>query len=190
MAALSKSSWWLLALGGVAAIVLGVLTAAWPGITVVVLMVLFGVLAFVHGVFAVGGSLLNREAYKHWWLMLLGGLASIVVGILVFAWPGITALVLLYLIAAWALLIGIVSIIIAIRMRKEIKSAWMPILIGIISVAFGIVAFAWPIAGALTIVWLIALFAISFGILLLALAHMARSERKQSKQIEEQEHGA
>ena len=175
MKASLKGAWWLLALGGVVAILFGVIAFAWPGPTVAVLMVLFGSLALVNGAIATTGSLTNREAYKHWWLTLLGGLVSIVVGILAFLWPGLTALVLLYLIAAWALVIGILGIIIAIQLRKQIEGELILILSGIISVLFGLIAFIWPVAGALTILWLIALYAILIGVLVLALAYKVRS---------------
>ena len=170
-----KRGWWLLALAGVVAILFGVIAFAWPAPTVLVLMVLFGCLALVYGVFATFGSLTNRVAYEHWWLTLLGGLASIAVGILAFVWPGLTALVLLYLIAAWAVVLGILGIVMAVRLRKQIKGELILILCGIISVLFGLVAFIWPVAGALTILWLIALYAIFMGVLLLALAYRARS---------------
>jgi uncharacterized membrane protein HdeD (DUF308 family) len=131
-----------------------------------------------YGLFAVVASLGNRKHYKRWWLLLLAGLASIIVGVVALAWPGLTALALLYLIGAWAVVTGILQVSAAIRLRKEIRGEWLLALGGIASVIFGVLLFVWPAAGALAILWLIATFALIIGILLIIHAFQVRRRRK------------
>ena len=178
MATLLKRTWWVLLLQGLAAVLFGVVALVWPDITLASLVLLFGAYALVDGVFAVVGSLVHRKEYEDWWLVLLAGLASIAVGILTFIQPGITALSLLFLIAAWALVIGVLTIVKAIQLRKEIEGEWLLILAGIASVLFGLFVFALPGAGALSLIWLIATYAIVYGVLQVILALRVRSWAK------------
>jgi uncharacterized membrane protein HdeD (DUF308 family) len=178
MANLLKRTWWVVLLEGLAAVLFGVLALVWPDITLATLVLLFGAYVLVDGVFAVVGSLVHRKEYEDWWLMLLTGLLSIAVGILTFVQPGITALSLLFLIAAWALVIGVLTIIQAIQLRKVIEGEWLLILSGIASVLFGLFVFARPGAGALSLIWLIAIYAIFYGALQVILAFRARSWAK------------
>jgi uncharacterized membrane protein HdeD (DUF308 family) len=178
MATLLKRTWWVVLLEGLAAVLFGILALVWPGLTLATLVLLFGAYALVDGVFAVVGSLVHRKEYEDWWLVLLTGLVSIAVGILTFVQPGITALSLLFLIAAWALAIGVLTIVKAIQLRKEIEGEWLLILSGIASVLFGLFVFARPGAGALSLIWLIATYAIVYGGLQVLLAFKARSWAK------------
>jgi uncharacterized membrane protein HdeD (DUF308 family) len=162
-------NWWILAIRGVAAILFGIGAFLWPGITLTVLVLLFGAYALVDGVFAV------RKEQERWWMMILEGLAGIALGVLTFVWPGITALVLLYFIAAWSIVTGAFEIAAAIRLRKEIEGEWMLALAGIASMLFGILLVVLPGPGALALIWLIGAYALVFGILLLMLAFRLRS---------------
>jgi len=172
-----QEPWWSLLLRGIFIIILGVLAFVWPGFTVLVLVFLFGAFAFVDGIFATVVSLSKRKDYNHWWLTMLGGLAGIVVGILIFVWPLISALVILYLIAAWLVVTGIIRIVTAIRARKEAAMGWS-LSLGIISVCFGAAIFLIPLAMLLAMLWIIAAFAIVIGIFLLVDAVQVRKRSK------------
>lgn len=162
-------NWWLVALRGVLAILFGILAYIWPGITLATLVLLFGAYSLVDGVFAVGKAVANRRGGFNWGL-LLSGIAGIIIGIIAFIMPEAVALALLYLIAAWAIITGIFQIVAAIQLRRDIPNEWLLILAGIASVIFGILCAIWPGASALAIIWLIAAYAIIFGVLLLILA--------------------
>ena len=162
-------NWWLFLIRGIAAIAFGVLAFMWPGLTLATLVLLYGAFALVDGVAAVIAAIRGGVPAPRWWLALVG-LCGIIVGVLTFAWPGITALVLLIFIAAWAIVMGLFEIVGAIRLRKEIDNEWMLILGGAVSVLFGILLLVRPGAGALAVVWIIAFYAILFGILNIAFA--------------------
>jgi uncharacterized membrane protein HdeD (DUF308 family) len=161
-------SWWLVLLRGIAAIVFGVLAFVWPGVTLLTLVLLYGAFALVDGVFSLIAAFTGKSSTA-WWLILVG-LLGIAAGVVTFAWPGISAVVLIMLIGAWAVVCGIFEIIGAIQLRKEIDNEWLLILSGIVSVLFGLGVMAFPGAGALALVWVIASFAIAFGVLWIALA--------------------
>ena len=133
----------MVALRGVFAIVFGVLAFLWPAIALTTLVLLFGIYALADGIFAVYTAVTHKIGAQRWW-MLFAGIAGIVAGVLTFTWPGITALTLLYLIAAWAIVTGIFEILAAIELRKELSHEWLLILSGIVSVAFGILVTANP----------------------------------------------
>ncbi|MGE3230225.1 MAG: HdeD family acid-resistance protein [Hyphomicrobium sp.] len=172
-----SGNWWLILIRGIAALVFGLLALFWPGITLVTLVLLYGAFALVDGVFALGAAIVGRvSATPRWWLAIVG-LLGIAAGALTFAWPGITALVLLFFIAGWSIAIGAFQIIGAIQLRKEIDNEWLLILSGALSVLFGLALFFWPGAGAMALIWLIALYAIVFGILIIAFAFRLRRQK-------------
>jgi uncharacterized membrane protein HdeD (DUF308 family) len=160
--------WWAVALRGVVAVIFGILAFAWPGITLTVLIVLFGAFALVEGIFAIISAI--RSHGNHVWLLLLQGIVGILAGLAAFFWPGMTALILVFIIAVWAILSGVLAIIGGIQMRQVIDDAWAWIVGGILSVILGVLLIAAPGAGALAVVWLIGAFAILFGISLFGLA--------------------
>ncbi len=157
-------NWWAVVLRGVLAILFGILALIWPGITLYVLVLLYGAYAFVDGIFALISVITNRTTSHRLWVVL-EGIAGIVVGILAFFVPGITAFALLYLIAAWAVITGILEILAAIELSKEITNEWLLALGGILSVIFGVLIFLFPGAGALGVIFGIAAYAITFGII-------------------------
>jgi uncharacterized membrane protein HdeD (DUF308 family) len=178
MTAILARNWWLLAIRGVAAILFGIGAFLWPGITLAVLVLMFGAYAFVDGIFAIIAGVAARKEQERWWMMILVGIAGIITGVLTFMWPNITALVLLYFIAAWALVTGVLEIAAAIRLRKEIEGEWLMIVAGIASVIFGVLLLIMPGAGALAVAWIIGSYALLFGILLLVLAFRLRSMKE------------
>jgi uncharacterized membrane protein HdeD (DUF308 family) len=134
-----------------------------------VLVLIFGAYVPVDGSFAVVSGVTNRGARAEWWLLVLEGLAGIAVGILTLVWPQLTELVLLYLIGIWAVMTGALEIIVAVRLRRELQGEWLLIFTGLLSAAFGVIVMLSPDAGTLAIVWLIGVFAIIFGVMLVAL---------------------
>lgn len=163
-------NWWALLLRGIASIVFGVLAFAWPGITILSLVILYGAYALVDGAFALYAAISgNGGAGSRWWLAIVG-IAGILAGLYAFFLPGAAALILLTLIAAWAVVSGVFEIVGAIRLRKEIDNEWMLILHGVLTVLFGVVLFAMPGAGAIAMIWVIGAYAIAAGVILSALA--------------------
>ena len=160
--------WWVLVLNGVCAIAFGILAFSWPGLTLFALIMLFAVYCIADGVTAIIAAF-NKKERGHWFSMLLIGVVSILAGLGAIAWPGLTAIALVMVIAAWAIVKGVVEIVAAIELRKEIANEWLLVLAGIVSILFGIVLFARPGEGALTLVWVIGFFAIARGALLVML---------------------
>ena len=164
-------NWWMFAVRGVAAIIFGVLALIWPGQTLQALVLVFGAFALVDGIFAVIVGIASRRYFERWWAVLLEGVAGVVIGLVTFFWPNITGLALLYLIAAWALITGIFEIVAAIQLRRVITGEWMMILGGLLSIIFGVLLFVFPSAGAISLVWVIGIYAIVFGILEIVFAY-------------------
>jgi len=157
-------NWWAIVLRGVCAVLFGLGAFAWPGITLAVLVMFYGAYALVEGAFAVAGAIMGRRAGAFPWGVLLSGLAGIAIGVITFMSPQITAIALVYLIAAWAVLRGVFEIVAAIQLRKEIENEWLLGLAGALSVVLGLWLFAAPGAGAVALLWWIGAFAIVFGI--------------------------
>jgi uncharacterized membrane protein HdeD (DUF308 family) len=169
-------NWWVLALRGLAAIVFGVLAFVLPGITLWALVILFGAYMLVDGIFAIVTSVRVAGREARWWLLLIEGVLGVLAGLVAAFLPGLTALALLYFVAAWAIVTGILEIVGAIRLRQEIEGEWALGLSGALSVLFGVLLIVIPApAGLLSLVWLIGAYALAFGVLLLVLAFRVRS---------------
>jgi uncharacterized membrane protein HdeD (DUF308 family) len=167
--------WWVLALRGVLAILFAVIAFSWPGITLLSLVWIWGAYAFVEGVFTLVAAARAAEQSQRWGMLLLEGLCGIAAGIIAFAWPGITALVFVYLLAAWAIVTGILEIVAAVRLRKMIQGEWLLGLGGVLSVLLGLFIMARPGAGLVAWVWVIGIYALLFGIVQIALALRLRT---------------
>jgi len=163
--------WWLLLLRGLAAVAFGVIAFVWPGPTLAALTLLWGIYALADGIFALWAALAARggDTGTRWWLALVG-VAGILAGLIAFFYTGMTALVLLMFIAAWAIIIGVFQIWGAFELRKVLDDAWLLGLNGVLAIAFGVLVVARPGAGALAVVWMIGWFAVVFGILNIAAA--------------------
>jgi uncharacterized membrane protein HdeD (DUF308 family) len=156
-------NWWVFVLQGALAVLFGLLALVQPGIALEALVLLFAIWALVNGILALIYSVGAAEAHEPWWPFLLTGLLGIAAGLLTLRWPGITALTLLFVIAYWSIFTGILQIVAAIRLRREVKGEWWLILSGILSVVFGLLLVIFPGSGALAVVWLIGIYAILFG---------------------------
>jgi len=174
MMGLLARNWGWIVLRGVAAIVFGVLAFVRPGITLSVLVLLWGAYALVDGLLALSAGFKIKDGGKPMWSLILVGLVGIAAGVVTFLWPGMTALVLLTFIAAWALITGIFQVVAAIRLRKVIANEWLLGLSGLLSIAFGALLLARPGAGALAVIWTIGWYAILLGVLLLMLGFRLR----------------
>lgn len=170
-------SWWLLALQGVVAIAFGVLAIMWPGLTLLWLVALFAAYALLQGGAAIFASIRGRRVESKWWVVLLLGLVSVVAGVLAIFYPAITALMLILLMGANALVNGVLQLVVAVRLRRQIRREWLLMASGIISIIFGALVMLFPAGGALAMVWLVSFYAVLTGVLLLALAFRARSWR-------------
>lgn len=169
-------NWWLILLRGICAILFGVLTFAWPGISLVTLILLYGAYALVDGVFALWAAITGGAPAPRWWLALVGVL-GILAGLAAMILPGMTAIVLVLFIAGWAIAIGVIQIVGAIRLRKEIDNEWWLIAAGALSVLVGLIIAIRPGAGALGLLFLIGAYAIVYGAMLVGLALRLRRHR-------------
>jgi uncharacterized membrane protein HdeD (DUF308 family) len=187
---LMTQNWWAIALRGLVAVLFGIAAFIWPGITLWVLVAIFGAYALVDGIFAVIEAFRRDVVGERWWALLFEGFVGIAIGILTFTWPRLTAMGLLYLIAFWAIVTGVFEVITAIRLRHEIRGEWMMGLIGVLSVAFGFLLVAFPLAGALSVVLIIGLYAVVTGALMIALGFKLRSLRHPGGEIPHVGHAA
>jgi uncharacterized membrane protein HdeD (DUF308 family) len=170
---------WALGLQGVASVAVGVMILAWPGISVYALTIVFGAYSLATGIVELGTAFTSKGKEERGWL-ILAGLLGIVVGVLVFAWPGISALALLYVIGAYAVGLGILFVGASFQLPLNGRDTALMILTGLVAIAFGIVIFAKPGAGALAVLALIAAFALVTGIseLVVAIGGEKLLERK------------
>ncbi len=162
----------LLALSGVASIVFGTTVLLWPGISLISLTLLFGAFAFVYGTFAIGAGLyMLAQRSTDWVPYVAGGVAGVIIGVITYVAPAITDLTLVYLVAAWAFVIGIFEVIAAIDMRGALPGAIWLGLAGALSVVFAVVVAFRPGAGMLTILWLVGFYGILAGVTRLVAAY-------------------
>jgi uncharacterized membrane protein HdeD (DUF308 family) len=159
-------NWWLILLRGICAVIFGVLTFIWPGLTLLTLVLFYGAFSLLDGAFSIAAAVKGGAPMPRWWLALVG-LLGIGVGIITLAWPQITGIVLLMFIAGWAIASGLLQIIGAIALRKEIEGEWWLVASGILSVVFGVLLIMYPGAGALSLAFVIGAFAVAYGILLI-----------------------
>jgi uncharacterized membrane protein HdeD (DUF308 family) len=166
--------WWVLLLRGIAAIVFGILAIALPGLTLFMLVITFGIYTLFDGVIEIWSGFSTRDTNDRWWTDILIGVAGVIAGILIMALPGVTAVVAIYFIGAWMVVTGVLQIIAALRLRQEISNEWWLVLSGVLSVIIGLYFLAFPGDGAVSLVWIIGIYAILFGAMLVVLAFRAR----------------
>jgi uncharacterized membrane protein HdeD (DUF308 family) len=167
-------NWWALALRGLFAILFGLIAFTMPGVTLAALVLLFGAYAVVDGVLAIIAGIRAAERHERWWPFAIEGLADLFAGFIAFVIPLATALALLYLVGVWAMFTGIVRIVAAVRLRREVQGEWLLILNGLLAVIFGVLLVAMPGPGLVTLVWLIGAYATVIGVVLVGLAFRLR----------------
>lgn len=162
-------NWWALILRGLLGIAVGVLTFLWPGITLASLIILFGIYAFIDGVLAVIAAIRALERHDRWGALLVEGLFGILAGVVTFAWPAVTTVVLIFIIGAWAILTGVFEVAAAVKLRRHVAGEWLLALTGIASVIFGAILLFAPVVGALVIAIWVGAYAFIFGGIMIAL---------------------
>jgi uncharacterized membrane protein HdeD (DUF308 family) len=167
-------NWWLLLIRGIAAVIFGIAVLVAPDIALAVLVLMWGVYAVVDGIFAIVAGFRGGPTVTNRWLTLLEGVIGVIAGVIAFVWPGITALALLYVVAAWAIFTGILELVAAIQLRKEITGEFWLGLGGVLSVIFGVLLFVFPGGGLLSLLWLLGAYAIAFGVALIFLSFRVR----------------
>jgi uncharacterized membrane protein HdeD (DUF308 family) len=168
-------NWWLVLLRGFAGIIFGVITFIAPHVSLITMVFVFGAYAFIDGVLALVSLLARRGPDKPWPVLLLEAAAGIAAGLITFFRPGITALGLLGVIAAWAFITGVLEIAAAVRLRKVIAREWLLAIAGVVSIALGVLLVVFPAAGLLTVVLWTGAYAFVFGVVLVALAVRLRA---------------
>ena len=170
-----KRHWWIPVLRGVAAIIFGVIAFTHPVMAAATLVLFFGAWVLIDGIFRIIGALGHRDSDPDWGFNLIIGILGVIVGLLTFHAPAITALALVIYIAAWALMIGATEIALSIKMRREIKGEWFLILMGLASIIFAGLLFWNPLAGAAALIWIIAWYAVIMGVLAIIFGFRLRS---------------
>ncbi len=174
MLELLKRNWWIVALRGVTSVVFGLVALFWPGATLAVLIALYGAYALVDGVFSIASAVHRHGTGGSLAPLWLEGIFGLLAGVVAWVWPGLTAIVLVYVIATWAVVTGAFEIATAIRLRKEIEGEWLLGAAGLASIAFGLVLAFRPLAGTLALLWLLGWYAIVFGAFVIGLAISVR----------------
>jgi len=169
-----KKHWWIPVLRGVAAIIFGIIAFTHPVMAVATLVLFFGAWVLIDGIFRIVGAIRDRSDSDWGWQLVIG-ILGVVVGLLTFHAPGVTALALVIYIAAWALMIGATEIALAIKIRREIKGEWFLILMGLASIIFAGLLLWNPIAGAAALIWIIAWYAVIMGVLAIIFGFRLRS---------------
>jgi uncharacterized membrane protein HdeD (DUF308 family) len=159
-----RTTMWSLAVRGVIAIVFGVLAILWPALTLIALALLFGVFALVTGVMAIVAAIRRQPDAARRTALILSGLLSVAAGVIALFWPGITALALVVIIGAWAVVTGALEIWAATRMAGQ----WLPLVVGVVTMLIGILVLVRPGIGAVALALTIGVYAIVAGVLMLA----------------------
>lgn len=167
-------NWWAIAIRGVAAILFGLCALLIPGAALWALVILFGAYCLVDGVFEIVASVRAAQAHERWGQLLAAGILGIIAAAITWFDPAITAFALVFIIAAWAIVTGVLQIIAGIELRRFIQGEAWWIVAGLLSVAFGALLIWRPGSGALAVIWIIGIYAIAYGIMLLGVAFRLR----------------
>ena len=172
------TQWWVLLLRGILAVLFGIIAISYANFTALAIFIWFVFYAIADGIFHVYMSYMHKDDNDKWWLGFLGGVFSILVGIAAFTWPQLTAILLLMFIGAKAVFEGIIMVVTAIQLRKEVKGEWLLILGGAIAIIFGLYMFLNPVIGGLALLWIVGIYAIVVGLVLIVQAFRMRGLNK------------
>lgn len=176
LAAAARGVWWFVLLRGILAILFGLIALFTPGTALLALVFVFGAYAIIDGITAVATGIRHRTSESHWVWQIVQGVVSVIAGVIAFAWPGVTVLAILFVIAFWSIVNGITEIAESFAMRKRGTGSWGWMLAaGIISVLFGIVLVIQPGAGLVTLLWFVGAYSVAYGAIVLVLAFRLRS---------------
>jgi uncharacterized membrane protein HdeD (DUF308 family) len=170
LAQTAQHNWWLMLLRGVFAIIFGLIALIFPGIALLTLIFVFGAYALITGILTLFEAISERNRLPRWGWLVAEGVAGIILGIVAFVWPGETALILLFIVAAWALVTGILEVAAAFT-----TGSWLLAIAGALSIVFGLILFIRPGAGLLSLLWLLGIYAIIFGVVLIVHAFQLRA---------------
>lgn len=166
---LLSRNWWLIFVRGLCGILFGLVALAWPGVTLLVLVTMYGIYAAMDGGLAIAAAIRGGTIVPRWWLAMIG-VISLLAAVVTFTWPNLTILILTTVIGVWGIARGLFEIVGAIQLRKVIVGEWVLILHGLMSIVFGFFLVLRPGEGAIALIWVIALYAITVGLLLVVLS--------------------
>lgn len=181
--------WWSLVIRGVLAIVFGIVAFIYTGQTLLSLVLVFGVFAVLSGIASLVAAVRAGEVHQRWGWLAVSGLLSIAAGVMTFVWPGITALAFVLLVAAWAIFTGVMEITFALALPETLAHPWLMGFSGLLSVVLGIVLAVWPRAGAVSLTWLVGIYAIAYGATLLYYAYRTRGVQSTMEALRGARHG-
>jgi uncharacterized membrane protein HdeD (DUF308 family) len=176
MSALLAQNWWAIALRGVCAILFGIAALLMPGVTIASLVLLFSVYMLIDGIFAILSGIRAARRHERWGTLILEGVVDLLAGAIAFVAPVATALAFIYLMAAWAIVSGVLLVVAMARLHPA-HGRWLMGLGGIASVIWGLLLFFWPVTGAVVLTWWMGAYALVFGASLIGLAFRLRSRR-------------
>jgi uncharacterized membrane protein HdeD (DUF308 family) len=175
--------WWVLVVRGVFGVLAGIIAFAMPGAAILSIVLVWGVFAEIDGIGALMLALSGRHAAGRARVpLLVAGIAGVLAGLVTWLWPALSATVLIWIVAAWAIGRGIFQVIAAIELRREIEGEWLMVVSGVLSVIFGLVILYQPVVGLLTVAYLVGLYACSVGLLEIGLGLRARQFRTHTQQ--------
>jgi uncharacterized membrane protein HdeD (DUF308 family) len=181
--------WWAVALRGILAILFGIIALIFTGQTLLALVYVFGAFALLSGLMEIVTAVRAGEAHVRWGWLAVAGIVGVLAGIVSFVWPGITALALLFVIAAWAIISGVAEIAFALSWPDTLAHPWLAALSGAISVVFGILLVVWPRSGVIALTWLVGIYAIIYGATQLYYAYRLQALQREVRSFFDQSHG-
>lgn len=171
-------NWWLFLLRGILGIGFGFIALFFPGPTMLSLVIVFSAYMLVDGVAGIISAMRTIRRKDRWGLLLFEGLLNIAVGIVAFLWPGITVLAFVLLVAAWAIVTGVLMTAAGFRLKMS-HGRWWLVLGGLVSIVYGALLVATPLVGAIVLTWWMGAYALVFGVALIVFSFKLRSRQQE-----------